>query len=628
MEQVTDEIELLRRSAAGDKEAFGLLVERHQTLVYALVYSATGSIDRSEELAQETFLRAWANLRQLRDLARFRSWLCTIARNLAARAGRDRSRDVLTAATSLEGATIAAREPEPPEVLVSRERQEMVWSALRRVPVRYREPLVLFYSAGRSVREVAAELELSEHVVRQRLYQGRRLLNAEVSSLVEDTLRCSGPSKTFAIAVVAALPALGTPTASAAVVGTVAKGIPVAKTVLGISLSGATLGLLGGILGWIGGLLGGILGTRADLRRAKSPRERRFVIRIALVVWLLVILLIALPQILFFTGVIPKWVYWSCWGAFFVFLLPLISWSHAHQQRIQIEDGTYRPSEPPASAARTGTRQSFVGKVFGPLIWVFIAAAITEDWLTAPVVLALGFMVLFITRRVSAARPERPFLALLVGLLGVGAIDLGVVCLRWRAWQQVALFNKLGGVVPFWIVALILVGIVAVMAIVAVVKDHQRSTPAPCAPDADASSDTGRIPRSGGTGGIAGTVFGSVAWLFAMTVATGDRVADLVVVLYAIAVFLISTSICAARPHRYWPVLLADVAALYVLHLLVLSFRWSHWMPSFGHTGQLSLYREISLTEINVIVAAVAAAEALLFALKGAADRRRHRPER
>jgi RNA polymerase sigma-70 factor (ECF subfamily) len=74
MEHVVNETELLRRSAAGDKEAFGLLVERHQTLVYAVAYSATGSMEKTEELAQETFLRAWGNLRQLRDPARFRGF--------------------------------------------------------------------------------------------------------------------------------------------------------------------------------------------------------------------------------------------------------------------------------------------------------------------------------------------------------------------------------------------------------------------------------------------------------------------------------------------------------------------------------------------------------------------------
>ena len=48
--------ELVARSLAGDHEAFGAVVERYQSLVCSLAYSATGSLGRSEEIAQETFL--------------------------------------------------------------------------------------------------------------------------------------------------------------------------------------------------------------------------------------------------------------------------------------------------------------------------------------------------------------------------------------------------------------------------------------------------------------------------------------------------------------------------------------------------------------------------------------------
>ena len=82
MDDTTSEIELLQGSAAGNKEAFCAVVRRYQSLVCAVTYSATGNVSASEELAQETFIRAWRNLGQLNDLGKFRVWLCTIARNL------------------------------------------------------------------------------------------------------------------------------------------------------------------------------------------------------------------------------------------------------------------------------------------------------------------------------------------------------------------------------------------------------------------------------------------------------------------------------------------------------------------------------------------------------------------
>ena len=83
MDDTTSEIELLQGSVAGNKEAFGAVVRRYQSLVCAVTYSATGDVGTSEELAQETFIRAWRNLSQLDDPRKFRVWLCQIARNLA-----------------------------------------------------------------------------------------------------------------------------------------------------------------------------------------------------------------------------------------------------------------------------------------------------------------------------------------------------------------------------------------------------------------------------------------------------------------------------------------------------------------------------------------------------------------
>ncbi len=109
----TSEGELLQASVAGNKDAFGVVVHRYQSLICAITYSATGDIGKSEELAQETFLRAWRGLRQLDDLGRFRAWLCTIARNLVHQSVRDRFRDVNDAAEDLEKADSLAAPPPP-----------------------------------------------------------------------------------------------------------------------------------------------------------------------------------------------------------------------------------------------------------------------------------------------------------------------------------------------------------------------------------------------------------------------------------------------------------------------------------------------------------------------------------
>src|SRR5512136_2226939 len=77
-----DDAGLVHASLAGNREAFGQIVSRYQSLVCSLAYSATGSLSQSEDLAQETSLAAWKHLAELREPAKLRAWLCGMARNL------------------------------------------------------------------------------------------------------------------------------------------------------------------------------------------------------------------------------------------------------------------------------------------------------------------------------------------------------------------------------------------------------------------------------------------------------------------------------------------------------------------------------------------------------------------
>src|SRR5690348_5463070 len=80
---VSDE-QLWRRAREGDREAFAKIVERYQTLVCSIAYSACGALGTSEDMAQETFITAWHRLKELREPGKLRQWLCGIVRNIAA----------------------------------------------------------------------------------------------------------------------------------------------------------------------------------------------------------------------------------------------------------------------------------------------------------------------------------------------------------------------------------------------------------------------------------------------------------------------------------------------------------------------------------------------------------------
>lgn len=268
--EVTDS-DLVASSLAGDRDAFSCIVTRYQSLICSLVYSATGSLTQSEDLAQETFVAAWKKLNDLREPEKLRAWLCRIARNHIYDLLRQQRREPSHAADSLETAHESATlEPSPPQRVINQEEEAILWRSMERIPQIYREPLVLFYREDQSIQRVAENLELSEDAVKQRLSRGRKLLHEEVTGFIEGALRASAPGKAFTVGVLMALPAF-TISASAVTLGaSAAKGSAAAKTV-------GMLGLFGTILSPLLGFFGTWVGYRMSLDVAQSKAERDYI---------------------------------------------------------------------------------------------------------------------------------------------------------------------------------------------------------------------------------------------------------------------------------------------------------------------------------------------------------------
>ena len=68
----------IRNSLAGDEAAFAALIRQHQRIIHAWTYRLSGSLEDAEDLAQETFVRAFCQLDQFRGEAKFSTWLCRI----------------------------------------------------------------------------------------------------------------------------------------------------------------------------------------------------------------------------------------------------------------------------------------------------------------------------------------------------------------------------------------------------------------------------------------------------------------------------------------------------------------------------------------------------------------------
>ncbi|MCC6747904.1 MAG: RNA polymerase sigma factor [Deltaproteobacteria bacterium] len=169
--------ELMELAAAGLREAFAALVARHERRVRSFCAKWDGA--RSEDLAQEAFLRLWQARARYRPDGQFAVYLFTIVRNVCrnARRGFFRRERVLQDAP-------AANEPshraEQLDALLRRERTERVHRELRGLSPKLREAVLLRFGEGLSYAEVGAIVDAPEATVRSRVFLGLRALRARL----------------------------------------------------------------------------------------------------------------------------------------------------------------------------------------------------------------------------------------------------------------------------------------------------------------------------------------------------------------------------------------------------------------------------------------------------------------
>lgn len=162
---MTDEL-LVVRAQLGERAAIGELVRRWRLPVWTYARRML-DVERADDVAQEIWLAVVRGLPRLRDPARFRAWLFTIAR----RAVNDRLRAEYARAEALRQEEPVA--DDPAEALV--ERAE-VMAGLAGLPVLEREILVLFYLEDLTVQECAQICGIPAGTVKSRLSRARRLL--------------------------------------------------------------------------------------------------------------------------------------------------------------------------------------------------------------------------------------------------------------------------------------------------------------------------------------------------------------------------------------------------------------------------------------------------------------------
>jgi RNA polymerase sigma-70 factor, ECF subfamily len=182
---------LAERARGGEPSAFRELVAATTSRIYRLALRIVGDPDEADDVVQETYIRAWGRIEELRDPSVVMSWLTRIAGNASRdrlRWWKRRPRESFDEAGAALAALVhdAQRAPLPDEALVAAETAAAVSRAVAALPDKHRVVLLLREADGMSYEEIAGSLGIAVGTVESRLHRARAALARRLQRLTRE----------------------------------------------------------------------------------------------------------------------------------------------------------------------------------------------------------------------------------------------------------------------------------------------------------------------------------------------------------------------------------------------------------------------------------------------------------
>tara|TARA_B100000809_G_scaffold234129_1_gene251365 strand:- start:8779 stop:9366 length:588 start_codon:yes stop_codon:yes gene_type:complete len=173
MQQNTDPY-LIKKALEGDSKAFGQLVQKYQAFVFTIVIRIVKVREEAEEVAQDTFIKAYESLSSFRGDSKFSSWLYSIAYRKALDALRKNKKinnlELIEEITEDDTSTIE----NALTYIEEKERKEVIQKCIKELPEQEAAIITFFYFEELSIKEISKITELSEDNVKVKLFRSRK----------------------------------------------------------------------------------------------------------------------------------------------------------------------------------------------------------------------------------------------------------------------------------------------------------------------------------------------------------------------------------------------------------------------------------------------------------------------
>lgn len=183
---------LIASALGGDREAFGVLVVRHQRSLVNYLFRLTGNRETAMDLAQDVFIKVYQSLGTFDPTYRFTTWLYRIASNAAIDHIRRRPPRVFALPDDeppharRNGASLASSGPSPLEVARMRQTERRIDRALATLPPAYRQLILLRHRQHCRYDEIARITRLPLGTVKNRIFRAREILRRELADILDE----------------------------------------------------------------------------------------------------------------------------------------------------------------------------------------------------------------------------------------------------------------------------------------------------------------------------------------------------------------------------------------------------------------------------------------------------------
>lgn len=182
-----EEIELVKLLKQGDKIAFDQLYERYKDILMRMAYLICGNLADSEDVVQESFIKCYQCIHQLKQEERFKSWLFQILTRTAWKYCKKRAKEIVDEDKVVE--KVDDKELSSLDIVLDKERDKKLMELINGLSIKHRTTLVLYYYNELSTKEIAKILGCLEGTVKSRLFTARKLLK---KSIIESEKRQEG----------------------------------------------------------------------------------------------------------------------------------------------------------------------------------------------------------------------------------------------------------------------------------------------------------------------------------------------------------------------------------------------------------------------------------------------------